>query len=76
MNAVPGSEPMQILARQWKNAINEPSAASAPSDKPRSRIDHILYRPASHLRLSSTKVIDESMASDHRPVFAIFQLTR
>ena len=73
MNAVPDSEPMQVLLKRWTNASDEPPTATAPSINPRSRIDYILYRPAAHFHVSHSEVINESMASDHRPVFAILQ---
>ncbi len=70
MNATPQAEPIKILLQEWRGAIEEPPAPSAPATVPRSRIDYILFRPADKFRLVSTKVIDESVASDHRPVFA------
>ncbi|QDV68810.1 hypothetical protein Poly24_25230 [Rosistilla carotiformis] len=74
MNATPDSEPIQILDRQWKNAIDAAAAPSAPSRKPTSRIDYIFYRGES-LKMIDSEVIDDSMASDHRPVLAVFELT-
>ena len=41
---------------------------------PRYRIDYILYAPASRFRLVRGDVIDERMASDHLPVFAVLSL--
>lgn len=76
MNATPDSEPMKELHKQWTNAMNNPSQPTAPSRKPRSRIDYILYRPAKSFRLVETRVIAEEMASDHRPVLAVFELAR
>lgn len=76
MNATPESEPMKELHKEWINAIEEPAAPSAPSRNPRSRIDYILHRPEKAFRILMTEVIDETMASDHRPVFAVFELAR
>lgn len=73
MNAKPDSEPMQILLQSWTNAINTPALPTAPSNAPRSRIDYILYQPGPTLKATQTQVINEPMASDHLPVFAIFQ---
>ncbi len=39
-----------------------------------SRIDYIFYQPASLFRVTHAEVIPESMASDHRPVLAIFEI--
>jgi len=74
MNATPDAEPVQELLKQWKNAIDKQASPSAPSPKPRSRIDYIFYRNAPKLKLLRTEVIPEKMASDHRPVFAVFEL--
>ncbi|WP_203328928.1 endonuclease/exonuclease/phosphatase family protein [Candidatus Laterigemmans baculatus] len=74
MNAVPDSEPIRVLLERWSNAIDTPAAPTAPSRDPTSRIDYIFYRPASQFRLVRAEVIDEPMASDHRPVFAEFEV--
>ncbi len=74
MNATPDSEPMKELHKKWTNTMNDPPAPSAPSPKPRSRIDYILFRPKETFRLVISKVVAEEMASDHRPVFAVFEL--
>ena len=74
MNARPDSEPIRILSQQWTAANDDPPAPTAPSRNPTSRIDYIFYRPQSSFALISAEVVDESMASDHRPVLAVFQL--
>ncbi|MCA9141455.1 MAG: endonuclease/exonuclease/phosphatase family protein [Planctomycetaceae bacterium] len=75
MNATPDSEPIRILLEQWTNASDDPPAPSAPSINPRSRIDYIFYRNAPQFRVTAAIVIDEAMASDHRPVQADFEIT-
>lgn len=74
MNAVPGSEPVQVLETKWQNAIDEAAAPTVPSQNPTSRIDYIFYRSKEQFQVEETKVIDEAMASDHRPVFAVLTL--
>ncbi len=73
MNAQPSSAPIKMLGQRWANAIDEPATPTAPSTKPTSRIDYIFYRPAAAFRLLQTEVVAESMASDHRPVLAVFE---
>jgi endonuclease/exonuclease/phosphatase family metal-dependent hydrolase len=75
MNAVPGSEPIRILEEKWKNAIDPAAAPSAPSSNPRSRIDYVFYRGDS-LKMISSEVIAEPMASDHCPVLAVFEINQ
>jgi len=74
MNATPDSEPMKILHQRWTNAIDDAATFTGPSKAPKYRIDYVLYRPASRFSLKHTEVIDERMASDHLPVFAILEL--
>lgn len=75
MNAVPDAEPVTELLKKWTNAIDEAATPTAPATKPRSRIDYVFYRNASHFRVIESKVIPESIASDHRPVLAVLEFT-
>jgi len=74
MNARPEAEPVKTLLSKWTCAIEDVPVATSPATDPRSRIDYIFYRNPNRFRLLSTKVIDESLASDHRPVFAELEL--
>jgi endonuclease/exonuclease/phosphatase family metal-dependent hydrolase len=74
MNAVPDSEPIRELVKHWTNAIDDNSSPTAPSGEPTSRIDYIFYRPQAMFRLTHTEVISEALASDHRPVLAVFEV--
>lgn len=63
LNARPGSSPMNVLVEgQWVDAI-----------APQSRIDHILYRRADPWRVVEVTIVDERVASDHRPVLAVLE---
>lgn len=72
MNATPDTEPITILQQQWTNAIDDDAAPSAPSSKPRSRIDYVFHRGPG-LKMISSEVIGEPMASDHCPVLVVFE---
>jgi endonuclease/exonuclease/phosphatase family metal-dependent hydrolase len=74
VNALPDSEPVQILRERWTDASDDPQAPTVPSEKPTSRIDYIFYRPQTQFRLVQAEVIAEPMASDHCPVFAVVEL--
>ncbi len=74
MNATPDAEPIQILQQRWSNATDQPPAPSAPATTPRSRIDYIFFRRAEQFRLVTARVVDEPIASDHRPVYAELEL--
>jgi len=75
MNAVPDAEPVTELLKEWTNAIDEAATPTAPATKPRSRIDYVFYRESSQFRVVESKVIPESVASDHRPVLAVLELS-
>ena len=75
MNAAPDSEPIAELSKQWSNAADPELSPTAPSGNPRSRIDYIFYRAAPTLRLIRAEVIGEAVASDHRPVLAVFEMS-
>ena len=74
LNAKPGSDPITELQKKWTFAMEDPAAPSAPSKDPRSRIDYILHRTADPITIVEHEVIDEPMASDHCPVFAVVEI--
>jgi endonuclease/exonuclease/phosphatase family metal-dependent hydrolase len=45
-----------------------------PADAPARRIDHVLARPAARWNLLETRVLDEPVASDHRPLLVVLEL--
>jgi|SRR5262245_38616628 len=71
-NARPGTGAMKILEDQWTSALSqdmEPTGRTGP------RNDYVLYRPAACWRVIETAVIDDRIASDHRPVLAVLEWT-
>lgn len=75
INAKPEEAPVQILLEKWTNAIDKEVTPTVPATNPKSRIDYIFYRPKDSFKVIASKVIPESVASDHRPVFAILEIT-
>jgi endonuclease/exonuclease/phosphatase family metal-dependent hydrolase len=71
-NCEPGIEPLslveQVLAR------SDSDVKTYPSDKPDRLIDHIFFSEDRGISLCTIKVIEEVMASDHRPVIATFKI--
>jgi len=62
-NARPGTAPMEALLKdRWIDAI-----------APKTRIDYLLYRKNDPWRVTHVQIVDERIASDHRPVFAILE---
>ena len=71
-NAEPGS-PTMALARQSGFIISKLYAnLTWPADKPTVEIDYIVIRGMSSVK-SSSFVLDERIASDHRPVVGVIQ---
>jgi len=72
LNAEPGSEPMKILCSEWSDSFADDLQPTFPVENPRRRIDYVLYQPAAAWRVAGREVIDERIASDHRPVLVVF----
>jgi endonuclease/exonuclease/phosphatase family metal-dependent hydrolase len=75
LNAEPTSPPMRRLLQGWRDATPA-DALTYPSDKPVKKIDYVLYRPSPRLKLVESRVIEEPVASDHRPVLAVFEVEK
>lgn len=76
LNALPESEPLKILAEAgWQNPGDSP-VFTFPSAEPNRQIDYVLFRPAESgkLKVKAIQVIDEAVASDHRPLLVVFEL--
>ncbi len=73
LNALPDSPTLQQFQTHWKRVNAEPLSTS-PVDRPTRQIDYILVRPADRWRVVEVRVLDEPIASDHRPIFAVLEL--
>ena len=73
LNARPESKTMDILYEKWTKSFSK-DVPTAPSVNPRAKIDYILFRPVNKFRVLETKVLEEEVASDHRPVLSILEL--
>lgn len=73
LNAAPGSPVLKAVCEKWQDATAGKPEPTWPSDKPRNKIDYILYRPAERWRVVSSEVVVEPMASDHRPVLVVLE---
>lgn len=72
LNANPDSKPLGILTPKWTVATGK-DLFTYPSQKPLKQIDYVLFRPEAALKLIEVKVIDEAVASDHRPLLAVLE---
>ncbi len=85
-NAMPESRVIQEFAKEWKivggeagsakpqaAGNNKKSVFTFPSEKPDRWIDYVMYRPADRWQVVEVRVLDEAVASDHRPLLAVLR---
>ena len=70
LNAVPNSTTMQALEKSWQNATCK-AGFTFPAKNPSKQIDYILCRPSGNWKVVETRVLDEAVASDHRPILTV-----
>ena len=66
LNAQPGSTPIKVLQELWTASFdrNNPKP-TFPSDHPRVKIDYVMFLPEHRWKVIESKVIQDSIASDH-----------
>jgi len=74
LNATPGSDPINLLLEQWSDAARDNPQPTHPSTRPARKIDYIMFKPKDRWKVVEVRVIDEKVASDHCPVFAVLEL--
>ena len=72
LNANPDSKPLEILKAKWTAVIGK-ELLTFPSEKPKNQIDYVIFRPTDRYRVVETKVLDEPVASDHRPLLVVLE---
>ncbi len=73
-NSTRGDRVMSHLAESWSILPKNGSPLTFPSDEPDREIDFVLLRPAAAFEVMEHRVIDEAIASDHRPLLAVLRL--
>ncbi|MBQ9335955.1 MAG: endonuclease/exonuclease/phosphatase family protein [Lentisphaeria bacterium] len=78
LNAAPDSEPVELLRQNGFLVADDvlPEAKSYPADAPRILLDYIAFYPVDAACRTVFTVCSESLASDHRPVKAEFELSK
>lgn len=74
LNTTPQSKPLAILGKNWNSAGTGKPLLTIPVEKPVRQIDYVLVRPADRFRVLEARVLDESVASDHRPLLVVLEL--
>lgn len=73
-NATPDSEVLKKF-RKWWTPAGDAETPTIPVAKPERQIDYVGYRYGGSIKAGDVTVLDEAVASDHRPILATFYLT-
>jgi endonuclease/exonuclease/phosphatase family metal-dependent hydrolase len=72
-NDVPDSPAIKVLQPHWTDATAGQLDPTWPSDHPRLKIDYVFFRPADGWHVVEKQVINDSVASDHRPLLVVLE---
>lgn len=72
-NSTPDSEVMSFIGETFATPDKGEDHFTFRSDRPDREIDFIVYRPAHRFTVLESRVIDEPVASDHRPVLLVVE---
>ncbi len=75
MNARPDTPVMDVLEARWANPPAADPSPIGPSGRPRLRVDYVLIRPVTRWRVVESSIVDEAVASDHRPLLVVLEWT-
>jgi endonuclease/exonuclease/phosphatase family metal-dependent hydrolase len=73
-NDTPGSATIRKLDASFQRSCTDECDFTIPETNPRKTIDYIAFQPREAISVVQHKVINESYASDHRPVFTILNV--
>lgn len=71
-NAIQSSGMLDVFEKPWNVVEKSGSPLTFPSKAPEIEIDHILVRGLKVVE--KARVLDEKVASDHRPVIAVLDI--
>jgi endonuclease/exonuclease/phosphatase family metal-dependent hydrolase len=69
LNTRDDTEVMQILGERWTDVVTDHEVTEL--GRVQRRLDYVMARPAGRWRTVDSKVVDQTTASDHRPVLAV-----
>ena len=75
-NSTPDSDVLAFLREQWTVVDKGEDRFTFSSFEPAREIDFVMYRPAAAFRILEERVLDEPVASDHRPLFVILEVRK
>ena len=68
-NSRPESEVLALLSGSWYFIEKGADSFTFPSTAPDHEIDYVAYRPEANFMVAIQRLLDEPVASDHRPLF-------
>lgn len=74
LNATPDSEVLKLFAKTWQVPKTTEKTLTYPSQDPKKHIDYVLFRPANRWKVIEVRVLEETVASDHRPILIVLEL--
>ena len=74
-NCTPDSLTVKAIRETWLQT-NTAEAFTIPVAQPKRQIDFVFVTPKSRWKVSDVKVLDEAVASDHRPILATVELVQ
>ena len=75
LNATPRSSPLKLLEQMgWVLEDAGKDLPTVPSITPQKQIDYVLVRPEKSWRIIDISVIEDGLASDHRPILMTLEL--
>ena len=73
-NSVPESPVMERLGTEWSILPKEGDPFTYPSQDPAREIDYVLFRPKTGFQILEHRVLNETVGSDHRPIFLVLEI--
>ena len=72
LNSQADSAVVSVLHQVWCDMFTAPEPLG-PQGLPRRRVDHVLARPAARWHTDDAQIVDDRIASDHRPVIVTLE---
>jgi len=74
LNTTPDTDLIATFTKDWSDTADNNPQPTFPAVNPNRKIDYILARPKGRWKTIESRVIEETVASDHRPILATLQL--
>lgn len=73
-NSTRGDAVLAGLEGTWRIPPKEGDSSTYPADDPDREIDFVMFRPPGAMEILEHRVVDEPVASDHRPVLMVVRI--